>query len=250
VQDSWHDSWRAKFQAFDAEWQQKFAQFPGRRPAGEEAEEFEKLWAKYQAARRKAFPLASPKRSERIDTREKLAELIEQLRVQAVMHNEVILLADVRVAPRDEAWVLARAKAAALVGDLDLPPLAGSDARALLDLEAWCAGELQGISAACGAAFLPAAQVRLVFGLGAKEFRCFLKRHDIPRQRPLAKSGKPHPRRLLVDVARATTAIFNDARLSRNPTRIGRIRACLQRAELDKQLEDAAMAYLTGKRPK
>lgn len=87
-----------------------------------------------------------------------------------------------------------------------------------------------------------------VFGFkSTKELTCFLDRHpEVKQDRPLTKTGKKHSRRRNVSLLDLARAISRDDKIISDPARRARMEARLKKAQLGKELEDQALAYITG----
>ena len=87
-----------------------------------------------------------------------------------------------------------------------------------------------------------------VFGFkSAKELTCFLDHHpEVGQGRPRKKDGTPHKRKRLVDALALSRAISRDDAIMSDPVRRSRMQSRLQRAQLSKELEASAIAFITG----
>jgi hypothetical protein len=88
-----------------------------------------------------------------------------------------------------------------------------------------------------------------VFGFKTlKELGGFLDRHpEVKQDRPRTKTGKKHPRRRNVSLVDLACAISKDDKIVSDPMRKARMERRLKEAQLDKELESQALAYITGK---
>ncbi len=81
----------------------------------------------------------------------------------------------------------------------------------------------------------------------SKELTCFLDRHpEVVQDRPLTKRGTAHLRRRRVDVLALVKAVSRDDAIMSDPARKARMESRLQRAQLSKELEEKAIAFIAG----
>jgi hypothetical protein len=83
-----------------------------------------------------------------------------------------------------------------------------------------------------------------IFGFtGRKQFDCFLNSHTVRQRKPTGRTtGRPVPNRRLVNILDVAEAIAKDVAISNDPIRMERIQQSLQKAEMDKKLEDSVLA--------
>ena len=96
---------------------------------------------------------------------------------------------------------------------------------------------------------MPLKMATKLFGFeSGKTLTCFLDRHpEVEQDRPLTRAGKPHQRRRRVDVLALCKAISRTDAIISDPERRARMESRLKKAQLNKELEAKALAYLTGK---
>ncbi|MGA2059999.1 MAG: hypothetical protein ABSG67_05920 [Thermoguttaceae bacterium] len=87
-----------------------------------------------------------------------------------------------------------------------------------------------------------------IFGFKSpKALTCFLDRHpNVGQDKPLTKAGKPNKRRRQIDVLALCEAISRDDAIMSDPARRAKMEARLKKAELNKKLEESAMAFIHG----
>lgn len=96
--------------------------------------------------------------------------------------------------------------------------------------------------------YLPAKKIKDIFFLTSKKLQVFLEAHpNIKQKRPLSRKGTPNPQRLNLHILDFIKAIRSDDLIAGNPAVARRIENNLQRAQLAKQIEDAAIAMFLGK---
>ena len=96
---------------------------------------------------------------------------------------------------------------------------------------------------------MPLTKAQSIFGFTSrKALACFLDRHpEVGQDKPLTKAGTPNQRRRRVDVLALCEAISRTDAIMSDPVRRAKMESRLQKAQLNKELEANALAYLTGK---